>query len=75
METASAAAWAIKSLCETCDKQMAPFLDALTQLYIQVQEAGVFGSTQQAFALDEEDVQQVTSFYTACISQRSSSLS
>ena len=58
-ETSSAAALAIKTLCQDCGRKMAPFLDALTQLYSQVQEAGTFGAKQQVFTLDEEDVQQV----------------
>lgn len=43
---------------------MAPFSEALTQLYNQVQEAGSFGSQQQALQIDEDDVQQVQTIQT-----------
>ena len=65
-ESASAAALAINRLCEACGNRMAPFLDALTQLYHQVQQVGALSPGSNANAMDEEDVQQV-GFVFLCI--------
>lgn len=60
-DSAGAAAQALKDICQSCAGQLAGYMDALMQLYREVQRAGALaGSNGGAnMALDEEDVEQV----------------
>lgn len=58
-DSAGAAAQALKDICQSCSGQLAGYMEALMQLYRQVQRAGALGTKNDAMALDEEDVEQV----------------
>lgn len=58
-ESATAAAQALRDICDACGSRLDPHLEALLQLYHSVQSAGLMAPSSQPANLAEEGVQQV----------------